>query len=86
MSWCCQRENIKRDELRDLIAAWQTEEAVLEKLREVIQVASHLSHALRAPSFTDPELANLRLLSRDVVSGMHAVGCSIPSITPTPVV
>ncbi|CAM9973990.1 unnamed protein product, partial [Hapterophycus canaliculatus] len=59
--------NLKRRDIKDLKAVWGTDEKVLQVLRELIQVASHLSFAVRAPSLNDAELSNLDLLARDVV-------------------
>lgn len=58
---------MKTHEITDLKASWGTDEEVLEVLRKLIQMASHLSFAVRAPSFTDLELRQLDLLARDAV-------------------
>lgn len=59
---------MKRQDIAELRDAWGTDEKVLEVLRKLIEVASHLSYAVRAPSHNDVELAQLDLLARDVVS------------------
>ena len=78
-----QRMDMKRRELKELTDAWGTGEAVLENLQKLLQVASHLSRAVRAPSFTDSELDHLDLLARDVVCRFYSgVLCRIfvPSV------
>ncbi|CAB1104442.1 unnamed protein product [Ectocarpus sp. CCAP 1310/34] len=59
---------MKRQDIAELKDIWGTDEKVLEVLQKLIQVASHLSCAVRAPSHNDLELAQLDLLARDVVS------------------
>ncbi|CAM9584838.1 unnamed protein product, partial [Hapterophycus canaliculatus] len=61
------KKNMKKAEIKELKAIWGTEEKVLDVLQKLIQVASHLSFAVRAPSHNDEELKNLDLLARDVV-------------------
>ncbi|CAM9995492.1 unnamed protein product, partial [Hapterophycus canaliculatus] len=57
--------NCHKAEIKELKAIWGTEEKVLDVLQKLIQVASHLSFAVRAPSYNDEELKNLDLLARD---------------------
>ncbi|CAN0353701.1 unnamed protein product, partial [Scytosiphon promiscuus] len=61
------KKNMKKAELKELKAIWGTEEKVLDVLQKLVQVSSHLSFAVRAPSHNDDELKNLDLLARDVV-------------------
>ncbi|CAN0472346.1 unnamed protein product [Ectocarpus sp. 12 AP-2014] len=61
------RRNMKTREIKDLVTEWGTYDKVLEALRELMKRASLLSFALRAPSFTDPELRQLDKLARDAV-------------------
>ncbi|CAM9224271.1 unnamed protein product, partial [Hapterophycus canaliculatus] len=61
------KKNMKRAEIKELKAIWGSDEKVLEVLQKLIQVSSHLSFAVRAPSHNDKELKNLDLLARDVV-------------------
>ncbi|CAN0450034.1 unnamed protein product, partial [Pylaiella littoralis] len=65
------RRCMKRQELTDLLDIWGTWEKVLDVLRGLIQARSHLSFAVRAPSYNGLELENLDLLARDVV-GFYA--------------
>lgn len=58
---------LKRTELADLREKWGGSEKVLALLQKLVQVASKLTVAVRAPSFTDDELASLLLRSRDLV-------------------
>lgn len=62
-----QKRNMKKHEIKDLKDSWGTDEEVLNVLRQLIQMVSHLSFAVRAPSFTDAELRQLDLLARDAV-------------------
>ncbi|CAN0045642.1 unnamed protein product [Pylaiella littoralis] len=48
---CC----LKRQELTDLLDIWGTWEKVLDVLRGLIQAGSHLSFAVRAPSYNGLE-------------------------------
>ncbi|CAN0435759.1 unnamed protein product, partial [Pylaiella littoralis] len=61
------RRCMKRQELTDLLDIWGTWEKVLDVLRGLIQAGSHLSFAVRAPSYNGLELENLDLLARNVV-------------------
>lgn len=63
-----QKKNMKRQDINDLREIWGTDGKVLEVLQQLVQVASHLSFAVRAPSHNDLELSQLDLLARDVVS------------------
>lgn len=63
-----QKKNMKRQDINDLREIWGTDGKVLEVLQQLVQVASHLSYAVRAPSHNDRELSQLDLLARDVVS------------------
>ncbi|CAN0172214.1 unnamed protein product, partial [Scytosiphon promiscuus] len=67
------KRNMKARALKDLVAEWGTHEKVLEALRKLIQMTSHLSFAVRAPSYTDQELQQLELLARDVVGVFSGV-------------
>ena len=58
---------MKAREINDLVTEWGTYDKVSEALRELMKRASLLSFALRAPSFTDPELRQLDKLARDAV-------------------
>ncbi|CAB1117851.1 unnamed protein product [Ectocarpus sp. CCAP 1310/34] len=60
-------------EINDLKAEWGTYEDVLEALRELLKRASLLSIALRAPSFTEPELLQLDKLARDAVGAFFKI-------------
>ncbi|CAM9527425.1 unnamed protein product [Pylaiella littoralis] len=73
------REHLKRQELTDLWDIWGTWEKVLDVLRGLIQAASHLSSAVRAPSHNGPELDNLDLLARDVVTSCRIGPITYPS-------
>ncbi|CAB1109697.1 unnamed protein product [Ectocarpus sp. CCAP 1310/34] len=59
------RRNMMTREIKDLVTEWGTYDKVLEALRELMKRASLLSFALRAPSFTDPELRQLDKLAHD---------------------
>ncbi|CBN75890.1 hypothetical protein Esi_0186_0058 [Ectocarpus siliculosus] len=61
------KKNMKRQDVNDLREMWGTDGKVLEVLQQLVQVASHLSYAVRAPSHNDRELSQLDLLARDVV-------------------
>ncbi|CAN0092719.1 unnamed protein product, partial [Ectocarpus fasciculatus] len=61
------KKNMKRHDINDLREIWGTDGKVLEVLQQLVQVASHLSFAVRAPSHNDIELSQLDLLARDVV-------------------
>ncbi|CAM9764312.1 unnamed protein product, partial [Ectocarpus sp. 4 AP-2014] len=61
------KKNMKRQDINDLREIWGTDGKVLEVLQQVVQVASHLSFAVRAPSHNDLEVSRLDLLARDVV-------------------
>ena len=59
---------MKKRDVKALKAEWGTYDSVLEALRTLVQMVSHLSFALRAPSFNDEELRQLDNLARDAVS------------------
>ncbi|CAB1106243.1 unnamed protein product [Ectocarpus sp. CCAP 1310/34] len=67
------RRNMNTREINGLKAEWGTYEGLLEALRELMIRSSLLSFALRAPSFTEPELRQLDKLARDAVEAFSKI-------------
>lgn len=63
-----QERHVKARELSALIDTWGGEQAVLLQLRKLLQVASALTFAVRAPSFNKEERKKLAKHARDTVS------------------
>ena len=63
-----QERYVKAPELSALIDTWGGEQAVLLQLRKLLQVASALTFAVRAPSFDENERKQLAKHARDTVS------------------